>query len=79
MDDAAAFAALAALPERFTFRLQRRTLSDSAGRSPETRIDWEIALTLGGQGLMTLMGYGATLSAAFADARAQLVAYQELL
>jgi len=83
MDDATTFAALTALPECFQWRCERRppfeALPDFDPRAIRNRsAAWEIMITLDNYGF-TLIGQGATLSAAYADARAKLVAYQELL
>ena len=83
MDDATTFAALAALPARFQWRCARRppfeAMPDFDPRATRNcSAAWEIMITLDNYGF-TLHGEGATLSAAYADARAQLVAYQELL
>ncbi len=78
MDDATTFAALAALPARFQWRVERRTLSHADRLRDNASLAWEVMITLDHY-VFTLHGEGATLSAAYADARAQLVAYQELL
>ena len=85
MDDATTFAALAALPARFQWRTERRSafaplpdFDPRAVRECLSSTSWEIMITLDNYGF-TLHGEGATLSAAYADARAKLVAYQELL
>jgi len=76
-DDATTFAALAALPARFQWCCERRTLPH-ADRSPHSTsvVLWEIMIS---QNNVTLHGEGATLSAAYADLRAQLVAFGEIL
>jgi len=79
MDDATTFAALAALPARFQWRTERRSLPHADRSHHSTSVVlWELMISLDNHGLM-LHGQGATLAAAHADARAQLVAYQELL
>ena len=78
MDDATTFAALAALPARFQWRTERRSLPHADRLPGNTSVAWELMISLDNHGLM-LHGQGATLAAAHADARAQLVAYQELL
>jgi len=82
-DDATTFAALAALPARFQWCCERRTafapLPDFDPRTVReclSSTSWEIMIS---QNNVTLHGEGATLSAAYADLRAQLVAFGEIL
>jgi len=83
MDDATTFAALAALPARFQWRCARRSafaplpdFDPRAERECLSSTSWEIMLS---QNDVTLTGEGRTLSAAYADLRAQLVAFGEIL
>jgi len=82
MDDATTFAALAALPARFQWCTERRSLphADRSHHST-TLVLWEIMITLDDPDDydFRLRGEGATLAAAYADLRAQLVAFGEIL